>query len=71
MIIGFSPRKQNISIYIMAGFSKFEALMKKPGKHKTGKSCLYVRKLADVDPAVLRELAESSAAFMHEKYECN
>ena len=70
-LIGFSPRKQNISIYIMAGFSEYESLMKKLGKHKTGKSCLYIKKLADIDVKVLRDLSEASIAWMRKTYESN
>lgn len=70
-IIGFSPRKQNISIYIMSGFDSYETLMKKLGTHKIGKSCLYIKKLADIEPDVLRELAASSVAYMRQNYQCN
>ena len=53
---GFSPRKANFSIYIMPGYADFGDLMARLGKHKTGKSCLYVNKLADIDTEVLAEL---------------
>ena len=53
---GFSPRKANLSIYIMPGYGEFGDLMARLGKHKTGRSCLYVNKLADIDEAVLRDL---------------
>ena len=66
--VGFSPRKQNLSIYIMPGFDRYEALLAQLGKHKTGKSCLYVNKLADVDEAVLRRMIEQSVAYMRKKY---
>ena len=49
MITGFSPRKQALTIYIMPGFDRFRALMSKLGKYRTGKSCLYIKRLADVD----------------------
>lgn len=61
MLVGFSPRKQNLTLYIMAGFEQYDALMSKLGKFKTGKSCLYVNKLADVDLQILRELVKQSA----------
>ena len=64
MLCGFSPRKQNLSVYIMAGFTKYEALLKKLGKHKTGKSCLYIKRLEDIDLAVLRELIRQSVAHL-------
>ena len=63
-ITGFSPRKQALSVYILAGFKRFESLMKQLGKYKTGKSCLYVNKLADVDPDVLRQLIQRSYKHM-------
>lgn len=53
---GFSPRKANLSIYIMPGYGNFGDLLARLGKHKTGVSCLYVNKLADIDMAVLGEL---------------
>jgi hypothetical protein len=63
-IIGFSPRKQNLTLYIMPGFGQYEALMAKLGKHTTGKSCLYIKKLADVDLDVLKELVRHSVDHM-------
>ena len=60
-LTGFSPRKQNLTVYIMAGFEAYEALMKRLGKYKTSKSCLYIKRLEDVDPKVLRELVRQSA----------
>ena len=60
MATGVSPRKQSLTVYIMTGFPRHEALMKKLGRYTTGKSCLYIRKLADVDMAVLRELVRES-----------
>ena len=68
-IVGYSPRKQNISIYIMAGFSGSEKLLAKLGKHKTGKSCLYIKRLDDVDQAVLKKLVDKSVKYMRSKYE--
>jgi len=67
----FSPRKNNLAIYIMLGFSRYAALMKKLGKYTTGKSCLYVKKLQDVDQAVLRQLISRSVTDMRKKYECS
>ena len=68
MRIGFSPRKQAITLYIMDGFEKRPKLMKKLGKHKTGKSCLYVKRLEDVDKEVLNELIEESVKHFNDKY---
>jgi hypothetical protein len=67
-ICGFSPRAQNITIYIMPGFSKFEKLMKKLGKYKTGKSCLYIKRLEDVDRKVLGDLITGSVREMRRMY---
>jgi hypothetical protein len=63
-LTGFSPRKQDLTLYIMAGFDRYDALMGKLGKHKTGKSCLYLKRLADVDVAVLEELISASVKHM-------
>ncbi len=60
MLTGFSPRKQALTLYIMSGLSKSGALLKKLGKHKTGKACLYIKSLEDVDFDVLRKLVEVS-----------
>ena len=64
MIIGFSPRKTDLTLYIMAGFEEFESLMAKLGKYKTGKSCLYIKKLDDVEIPVLNSLIENSVKEM-------
>ena len=60
MLTGFSSRKQNLTLYIMSGFKKYDALMKKLGKFKTGKSCLYIKSLDDIDRNVLRKLISES-----------
>ncbi len=62
--VGFSPRKQNLTLYIMAGFDRYEELLAKLGKHSIGKSCLYVKRLADVDMDVLGQLVEASVAHV-------
>ena len=69
MLTGFSPRKQALSVYILAGFDRFEPLMQKLGKYKTGKSCLYINQLADVDEAVLEQLINASVQYMRDNYE--
>ena len=61
MKIGFSPRKQNITLYVLLGADPEGPLLKKLGKHTTGKGCLYIKKLADVDKKVLQELINESA----------
>ncbi len=67
-ITGFSPRKQALTVYIMPGFSPFDALMKKLGKYKTGKSCLYIKRLTDVDEDVLQKLIDVSVKRMRKTY---
>ena len=69
MLTGFSPRKQNISVYIMCGFQHVEDQMKKLGKHKTGASCLYIKRLSDVDLNVLSEIINESIKQLKEKYD--
>jgi len=63
-IIGFSPRVQALTLYIMTGFDEYEELLKRLGKHKTSKACLYIKRLSDVDVDVLKELIEKSVADM-------
>ena len=63
-VTGFSPRKQNLTLYIMSGFDEYNDLLNKLGKHSTGKSCLYIKKLEDVDQDVLRELVSKSVEHM-------
>ncbi len=58
--VGFSPRKQNLTVYIMPGFERYDELLNKLGKHSTGKSCLYIKRLADIDENVLRRLIDLS-----------
>lgn len=68
LITGFSPRKNALTIYIMPGFARYDALMARLGKFKTGRSCLYINKLDDVDLSVLEELIASSVQYMVGKY---
>ena len=63
-LTGFAPRKQALTVYIMAGFDDYEALMARLGKHTTGKSCLYIKRLDDIDLDVLRELVRRSVDHM-------
>lgn len=69
MITGYSPRKQALTVYIMPGFSHFDAEMKKLGKYTTGRSCLYIKRLSDVDEKVLERLITKSVKHMRKKYE--
>lgn len=68
MKVGFSPRKQNLTLYIMPGFDRYDDLLSRLGRHKLGKSCLYIKRLSDVDTDVLRELIKISYDYMTEKY---
>jgi hypothetical protein len=63
-LAGFSPRKQNLTLYIVAGFAEYEALLSKLGKYSTGKSCLYLKSLKDVDMTALKELVQRSVEHM-------
>lgn len=65
---GFSPRKQSLTLYIMDGFGKYDELMEQLGKHKTGKSCLYIKRLSDVDTGVLKKLVKASVKHFDKKY---
>ena len=63
-VTGFSPRKQSLTLYIMAGISKYPDLLKKLGKFKTGKGCLYINKIEDVDIKILKELIKQSVGYL-------
>jgi hypothetical protein len=65
--VGFSPRARELVIYIVPGFGD-QGLMDRLGKHRTGKSCLYIKRLADVDEGVLEELIVNSLDYMRDKY---
>lgn len=65
-LTGFSPRKQNLTLYINSGFEEYDNLMQQLGKHKTGKSCLYIKRLSDLDLDVLRQLVRESVQHMKE-----
>lgn len=67
-ITGFSPRKQNLTIYVMLGFKRYEKHMKKLGKYKNSVSCLYINKLSDVDMKVLEALLKESIRDMRDTY---
>ena len=67
-LTGFSPRKQNLSLYIMSGFGQYDSLLSNLGKYKTGKSCLYVKKLGDINRDILKEMITSSVQMIAKKY---
>ena len=66
-IAAFAPRKKDLTIYLMDIFERRPDLMKKLGKHRTGKVCLYIRRLADVDMKVLKELVAASVRYVSAK----
>jgi hypothetical protein len=63
-VVAFSPRKQDLTVYLMAGFDALGPLLQRLGKHKTGSSCLYLEGLADIDRGVLAEMIDASVAAM-------
>lgn len=65
---GFSPRKANLSIYVMPGYQDYDEILARLGKHKMGKSCLYINKLADVDMDVLRELVTTGVTDLNKMW---
>jgi len=67
-LTGFSPRKRDLTLYIMAGFSAYDDLLARLGPHKTGKSCLYVKRLGDLDLEALEALVVASVKHMREAY---
>ncbi|MCH9673776.1 MAG: DUF1801 domain-containing protein [Gammaproteobacteria bacterium] len=69
LVTGFSPRKSALSIYIMPGYRDMSAMLARLGKHKIGKSCLYINKLADVELTVLEQIVEEGIAYMRNNYE--
>ena len=60
----FSPRKQDLTVYIMPGFEKYTELMEQLGKHRTGKSCLYIKRLSDIHVPTLKKLIRHSVKEM-------
>ena len=67
-LVGFSPRKQNFTLYLMLGLADYSDLLDKLGKHKTGKGCLYINTLADVDVPTLKELIKRSVKQLKSMY---
>ncbi len=67
-LVGFSPRKAAISLYVYSGGAGQDELLKELGKFKMGKSCIYVKKLSDINQDVLKKLMQSTIAFLQEKY---
>lgn len=69
MMTGFSPRKSSLSIYIMPGYHELDQYLRRLGKHKIGKSCLYVNKLADIDMDVLEEIVHHGIDYLQKNYQ--
>ena len=69
LLVGFSPRKANQVIYLMPGYLDLDDHLSRLGKHKIGKSCLYINKLADVDVSVLEEMVQHAIGVLNENYE--
>lgn len=67
MLAGFSPRKQNLTLYVMPGFDNYGALLDKLGRHKTSRGCLYINKLSDIDMDILKQLIERSYLDMKKR----
>jgi Domain of unknown function (DU1801) len=67
ILAGYSPRKQNLTLYNMGGFERYDDLLKKLGKHTTGKGCLYIKRLNDVDLPTLKSLIEESVKYFKQK----
>ena len=63
-LTAFAPRKQDLTLYIMPGFDRYGALLRKLGRHRTAKCCLYIKRLSDVDPTVLEQLVAASVKDM-------
>jgi hypothetical protein len=63
-LTGFSPRKEALTLYVMPGFKGYNELLEKLGKHKTGKACLYIKRIEDIDLPTLKELIRQSVAHM-------
>lgn len=68
MLTGFAPRKQQLSLYIMPGFDPYQDQLAKLGKHKTARSCLYIKRLSDVDMDILEEIVADSLKRMRDMY---
>lgn len=66
--IGFSPRSKELVLYLIGGFPRHQEIMDRLGKYRTGKSCLYVKRLSDIDQDALEELVTRGLAYMCEKY---
>lgn len=67
-IVAFSPRKQNLTLYLMPGFEQWRELLQKLGKHTTSKACLYIKRLDDIDLATLRQMIEESVVQARQAY---
>jgi hypothetical protein len=69
MMTGFSPRKTSLTVYAMGGINSHSMLLDKLGPYKTGSSCLYIKKLSDIDEGILREIIKADLQYMRDTYE--
>jgi hypothetical protein len=69
-MLGFSPRKAQFSLYVYSKTEKSDALLNELGKFKMGKACIYIKKLADIDIAILEQLCKETIAYLNEHHEC-
>ena len=67
-LVGFSPRKTEFALYLTSAFENREELLKRFGKHKTAKACIYIKKIEDIDTAVLKKMIANSIRFLKTKY---
>jgi hypothetical protein len=70
-LIGFSPRKGSLVLYLVNGYDNFRPELEKLGKHKIGKACLYIKRLSDIDMEILTDIVKRSLAYMRKKYTIN
>lgn len=69
-VVAFAPRTKDLTIYIMPGFDEYQEELASLGKHKSSKSCLYIKTLADIDEKILRKIIKDSVKTMQKKYPC-
>ncbi len=68
MLVGFSPRKAAISLYVFSGLTKHEYLLKDLGKYSMGKACIYVKKLSDINIEVLKDIIKETISYLQNRY---
>jgi hypothetical protein len=68
-MVGFSPRKGNLSLYVLSASAEQDELLAKLGRHKAGKGCLYIKKMDDIDPNVLEKIMRKTIAYLKDKHQ--